>query len=81
LTKDEQKGYPGIDVAMLRFEAIQPLAEEMKNQKEVASHQNRVHRQFDGKNSQTFGSLFFHQAKMIWGVKPLFAEVSRLLND
>src|SRR5881296_1464624 len=29
LTGDEQKGYPGIDVAMLRFKVVQPLAQEI----------------------------------------------------
>src|SRR5438093_7507899 len=32
LPNDEQKGYPGIDVAILRYEVITPLAQDMKNQ-------------------------------------------------
>jgi hypothetical protein len=66
---------------MLIFEVVQPVSQEMKNEKEVASHQNRIHRQFNGENSQTFDSLFFHQAEMRWGVKPLFAESADWVND
>jgi len=62
LTGDEQKGYPGIDVAMLTFEPVQPVPQEMKNEKEVASDQNRINRQFNGESSEAFGSSFFHQA-------------------
>src|SRR5881227_4328016 len=32
LTGDEQKGYPGIDVAMLYFEPVQPTTKQMQNQ-------------------------------------------------
>src|SRR6266700_2567346 len=31
LTGDEQKSYPGIDVAMLTFEVVQPVPQEIKN--------------------------------------------------
>ena len=31
LTSDEQKGYTGIDVAMLTFEVVQPVPQEIKN--------------------------------------------------
>jgi len=48
----------------LRFEPIQPVPQEIKNQEEIANYQNRIDRQFNGENPETFSSLFFHQAKM-----------------
>jgi hypothetical protein len=50
LAGDEQECNSGIDVAMLRFEVIQPLAQEMKNQKEIADDQDGIDRQFNGKS-------------------------------
>ena len=57
---DEQKGYPCIDVAMLTFEAVQPITKQMENQKEVDDDKNRIDRQLNGKGSETFRSLLFH---------------------
>ena len=64
LAGDEQNGDAGISIAMLRFEPIQPVPQEIKNQEEIANDQNRIDRQFSGENPETFSSLFFHQAKM-----------------
>jgi hypothetical protein len=65
----EQKGYPGIDVAMLTFEPVQPVPQEIKNQEEIADDQNSIDRQFNDENSQTFSSLFFHQTEIIEPLK------------
>ena len=45
---------------MMSFQPVQPIAKEMKNQKEIARHQRGIHRQFDGKSAQTLGSFLFH---------------------
>jgi hypothetical protein len=46
---------------MLRLKPIQPIAKQMKDQKEIADDENRIDRQFDSKSSQTLGSSLFHQ--------------------
>jgi hypothetical protein len=60
LASDEQKGDPGINVAMVCFEPVQPITKQMQNQKEVDDDKNRIDRQLYGKGSETFGSLLFH---------------------
>ena len=65
LAGDEQNGDAGISIAMLRFEPIQPVPQEIKNQEEIANDQNRIDRQFNGENPETFSSLFFHRAEMV----------------
>src|SRR5206468_12703492 len=51
LAGDEQECNSGIDVAMLRFEVIQPLAQEMKDQKEIANDQDGIDRQLKDRKS------------------------------
>ena len=52
LPDDEQKGYTGIDVAVLTFEPVQPVPQEIKNQKEVDNDKNRIDCQLNGKGSK-----------------------------
>jgi len=60
LASDKQKGDPGINVAVVRFEPVQPITKQMENQKEVDDDKNRIDRQLNGKSSETFRSLLFH---------------------
>ncbi|PYJ35812.1 MAG: hypothetical protein DME79_01250, partial [Verrucomicrobia bacterium] len=42
--------------------------------------QNRINRQFNGKSSQTFGSLFFHPGRDKWRIEQLSRGISRLVT-
>jgi hypothetical protein len=65
LTDDKQDGDAGINVAMVRFEVVQPIAKKMKNQEKVNGDQNRIDHQFDSKSSQTLSSLLFHEGEIV----------------
>jgi hypothetical protein len=60
LPDDEQDCDRRICKAMSRLKVIQPFAQQMENQKEVAGDQNGINRQFNGKSSEVFRSFFFH---------------------
>jgi hypothetical protein len=65
LTGNEQEGDAGIDIAMLRFEVVQPLAKQIKDEEKIANDKNRIDRKFDRKRSQTLGSFLFHETESL----------------
>ena len=60
----QQRDY-GIKDSTLRFQMVEPLAQKMQNQEEIADDEDGINGQFDRKRSQAFGSFFFHEAEMV----------------
>jgi len=64
LTGYEQERDDCIKDAMLRFEAVQPAAQNMEDYKEITGYKNRVDCQLGCKHTQAFGSILFHDERL-----------------
>ena len=48
---------------MLRFELVQPVAQEMQDQKEITCDKDRIDCQLGCEHSQALGSILFHDER------------------
>ena len=64
LTSNEQEGDYCVKDAMLHIEPIQPVAQEMQDQKEINGDKNRIDRQLGCKHAQAFGTVLFHEGSI-----------------
>jgi hypothetical protein len=67
LTSYKQDGDDCIKNAMLRFELVQPAAQNMEDYKEITGDKNRVDCQLGCERAQAFGSILFHEERMRGG--------------
>jgi len=67
LTSYEQDGHKRINDAMLRFEAVQPVAQNMEDQKEIACDKDRIDNQLSCERAQAFGLIVFHEQRLRGG--------------
>jgi len=76
LTGNEQNGDYGVEDAVLRFELVQRVAQQMQDQEKINGDKQRIDRQLNCKHAQTFGTVFFHEG----GVDGLNVIALRPLN-
>ena len=67
LTSYEQDGHKRINDAMLRFEAVQPVAQNMEDQKEIACDKDRIDNQLSRERAQAFGRILFYEQRLRGG--------------
>jgi hypothetical protein len=67
LTSYEQDGQDGIKDAVLRFELVQPVAQNMEDEKEIACDKDRIDNQLSCERAQAFGSILFHEERLTGG--------------
>jgi hypothetical protein len=61
LPDDQQNRERGIEIPMMSFELVQPLSQQMQNQKEVGDNNNRIDYDLNRKSPDCFDCFLFHQ--------------------
>ena len=65
LPDDQKDGGDGIGVTVMSREVVQPAAQQMKHEKEVSDHKNRIDSQLDQKGLKGTGGSFFHGRSLV----------------
>jgi len=58
LSDDQQNRNQGIHIAVVNFELVQPLAQQMQHQKKVGNDKKRVDHELNRKSAQGLDGLF-----------------------
>src|SRR2546423_13741590 len=60
LTDNEQDRDAAVSISVMSFQLMKPSTKKMKNQKEIADHENGINGELDQKCAQHLGGFLFH---------------------